>query len=179
MITPILQLIPAFLFIQGVLQELIFSQRFHSFASTTLSHPCLQVTSLHYVHFGYSLKTIRLNLLSASTLGKPSGRLLQGLTMSELQQSKACTYKRAVFTGALRDYPPEIRELIFTAAIESSGETPALIVALRGDKELYYEALQILYRDCTFVVTAKNKDAFMRLSKSAVATIQRFGLQFS
>jgi hypothetical protein len=41
----------------------------------------------------------------------------------------------------LRAFPPEILEFIFTPLLLWTGKTPALLIALRSDPQLYQEAL--------------------------------------
>ena len=48
---------------------------------------------------------------------------------------------------ALRKLPPEIREMIFRYCVDfTDRKTPPLIVALRGDQELYHEAMKLFYK---------------------------------
>ncbi|KAF8850257.1 hypothetical protein BDZ45DRAFT_679896 [Acephala macrosclerotiorum] len=53
----------------------------------------------------------------------------------------------------IKDLPTEIRLIIFELAIKFKGDTPPLIIALRGDKMMYNEALPVL-KNCGFTVPA-------------------------
>ncbi|TAQ88009.1 hypothetical protein B7494_g3684 [Chlorociboria aeruginascens] len=46
---------------------------------------------------------------------------------------------------SLRKFPVEVRSIIFEKALKWDGKGPGLLVALRGDKKLYYEALKVFY----------------------------------
>jgi hypothetical protein len=59
----------------------------------------------------------------------------------------------------LRKFPPEIRDMIYklTLAGEWNGKTSTFIIALRGDSELYHEALKVFYETNTFAFTERNQ----------------------
>jgi len=58
---------------------------------------------------------------------------------------KGCT--AAMSPLALKKLPPEVREMIFRHCVDfTEGKTPPLIVALRGDKKLYREAMRLFYK---------------------------------
>jgi hypothetical protein len=59
----------------------------------------------------------------------------------------------------LRKFPPEIRDMIYklTLAGEWNAKTPTFIIALRGDSELYHEALKVFYETNTFAFTERNQ----------------------
>lgn len=81
----------------------------------------------------------------------------------------------------LCDYPPEIRGMIFEHVItEWDGKTPALIVALRGQPEqtMYLEALQVLFKKCTFVFSGENEARLYEMSEQTVAQIQHYCVRF-
>jgi hypothetical protein len=70
------------------------------------------------------------------------------LLESELHETKimGCSLKSCKSTAsplAFRKFPPEIREMIFQRCIGFNGNTPPLFIALRGDQELYKEALGV------------------------------------
>jgi hypothetical protein len=77
---------------------------------------------------------------------------------SRIRPSKStdCTVSKRKLTAAplqLRKFPAEIREQIFTEVLaedakkrHSRDEKLALIIALRGDPELHFEAMKILYK---------------------------------
>jgi hypothetical protein len=59
----------------------------------------------------------------------------------------------------LRKFPPEIRDMIYKLTLVGSwkGKMPAFIITLRGDQELYHEALQVLYETNRFTLTRRNR----------------------
>lgn len=61
-------------------------------------------------------------------------------------------------TLGFRRFPVEIRVLIFLKAIDWKGTTPPLVIALRGDPQLYREALEQLYKNNWFTYSWKNFD---------------------
>jgi hypothetical protein len=76
---------------------------------------------------------------------------------SSLVDSKLCETKiincsmdncaMASLPLALRRFTPEIRAMILAGCIEfKDRKTPALIIALRGDKDLYQEAIRVFYK---------------------------------
>jgi hypothetical protein len=66
---------------------------------------------------------------------------------------------------ALRRFPPEIRAMIFTGCIHFGGfKTPAIIITLRGDKQMYEEAIQIFYKLNSFRVELQNLPDFEAMS---------------
>ena len=74
---------------------------------------------------------------------------------------------------ALRRFPPEIRSLIFAHTAEYNGKTPNIIKALRGDEELYCEALELMYKVSTFWITTKNKYNISLMSEHVMSNVQR------
>jgi hypothetical protein len=68
--------------------------------------------------------------------------------------------------------PPEVRDQIFRPiCIEWAGKMPNLIKALRPDKKLYHEALDIFLKNNTYILHYGNRWTFGDMTKSAV---QRF-----
>jgi hypothetical protein len=48
---------------------------------------------------------------------------------------------------AFQRFPPEVRAMIFGRCIDfRKTKTPILLIALRGDEELYTEAIKIFYK---------------------------------
>ncbi|RDW89538.1 hypothetical protein BP6252_01570 [Coleophoma cylindrospora] len=90
----------------------------------------------------------------------------------------------------IRRFPPEIREMIYYFATERDfycplpenhdtevvcmklNQTPPIIKALRPDKELYYEALRVFYRNATFDIHRFNGWSFGETSGTALRTIR-------
>jgi hypothetical protein len=81
---------------------------------------------------------------------------------------KACLFRK---------FPPEVREIIFDEAIEWDGKTPALIVALRGDPVLYFEALEVLSKSNVFIMSKKNEETRRSMPSSVYKNIQRLWIE--
>ena len=76
-------------------------------------------------------------------------------------------------TCTFRKLPPEIREKCFLPVLEWHGKSPALLVALRGDKELYEEALEIFYKKPNvYHLSEVNGWDFVGMSERALASIK-------
>jgi hypothetical protein len=57
----------------------------------------------------------------------------------------------------LRRFPAEIRQAIFKLTVgDWEGKTPALIKALRGDREMYLEAMEVFYKINTYFSSSGN-----------------------
>ena len=69
-------------------------------------------------------------------------------------------------SSLLRKFPPEIRAMTFRYAVQKPGEgiyrvgrwVPAIVTALRGDMELFSEALRIHYHECALHILPGNFD---------------------
>jgi len=73
---------------------------------------------------------------------------------------------------SLRRFPPEIRLMIFCDCIHfQDGKTPAILVALRSDSELYYEALQLFYERNYFTLKWPIVDLCRAMSVNALKRI--------
>jgi hypothetical protein len=83
-------------------------------------------------------------------------------------------------SAGLRAFPPEIREMIFhlSNVLSWSGKTPALLVALRGDQELYHEVLELFYRSNTFTLHRANEWKTGDMSASALQSIRALKVDF-
>jgi uncharacterized protein YjbI with pentapeptide repeats len=77
---------------------------------------------------------------------------------------------------AFRKFPPEVREMIFRRCLYFGGKTPSLLIALRGDPELYREALVLFYKLNIFRLNGSNYTAAKLMSKSAVQGIHSIDL---
>ncbi|KAE9378850.1 hypothetical protein N431DRAFT_396722 [Stipitochalara longipes BDJ] len=78
---------------------------------------------------------------------------------------------------AFRKFPPEIRSMIFAGCIDfNHRKTPVVLVALRSDKEIYEEAIQIFYKLNWFRVKLQNLSGFGSMSRKALESIQNFSL---
>ena len=69
----------------------------------------------------------------------------------------------------LRLLSPELRNMIFTySLLQTDGGTPALLVALRQDKELYRQALEVFYAINELEISSKGELGwFDRLGQKA------------
>ncbi|KAL5326607.1 hypothetical protein ACEPPN_004294 [Leptodophora sp. 'Broadleaf-Isolate-01'] len=80
---------------------------------------------------------------------------------------------------ALRRFCPELRKLIFERCIHSCDNTsPVLLVALRGDPELYYEAMKCFYRLNKFRLKLANLSDYGGISKKAAGNIRNLKLEY-
>lgn len=80
-------------------------------------------------------------------------------------------------TLALREFPPEIRDMIVRYCMEFvHGKTPPLLIALRGDPDLYQQALKFLYRLNPFVLDAKTILKLDKISKKVLKNITKLSI---
>lgn len=87
-------------------------------------------------------------------------------------------------TRAFREFAPEIREMIYSYALRPvdvhdgiESKTPALLVALRGELDLYNEALHHFYSNNETYVREGNFKKFEDLSPTTWRSIRH--LKFS
>ncbi|KAN0115289.1 hypothetical protein V8E51_004833 [Hyaloscypha variabilis] len=98
---------------------------------------------------------------------------------SKLHETKIanCSMDNCTMTSsalALRKFPPEIRAMIFNGCIHFGGfKTPAIIITLRGDKQMYEEAIQIFYKLNWFRVRLQNLEDFEAMSIKAIQGIRK------
>jgi hypothetical protein len=79
---------------------------------------------------------------------------------------------------SLRRFPPEIRHMIFCDCVHfKDGKTPAILVALRGDPELYYEALQLFYERNYFTLKWSTVDLYRTMSVNALKNILHLNIE--
>ncbi|KAF4635129.1 hypothetical protein G7Y89_g2960 [Cudoniella acicularis] len=73
-----------------------------------------------------------------------------------------------------RAFPPEIRLMVFRACLENTfhGKIPELIKALRGDPNLYAEAMTVFYKTNTFSLRKQNDWSFGDMEDAAIKTIK-------
>jgi hypothetical protein len=73
-----------------------------------------------------------------------------------------------------RTFPPEVREMIFKPCLEGEGNNPDLLVALRGDRELYAEAICLFYKaNNTYVLSTRNVNSFRDMSERSLESIKK------
>ncbi|CZR54659.1 uncharacterized protein PAC_04543 [Phialocephala subalpina] len=81
---------------------------------------------------------------------------------------------------SLRQFPPEVRRLIFEHTIKWHGRPIPLLATLRSDRQLYHEALEVLNRICVFTMTDDHLDNFgpgwLRMSDFAMGITQRLNI---
>jgi hypothetical protein len=76
----------------------------------------------------------------------------------------------------LRALPVEIRLLIFRYCLDhvwQQDSMPPLIVALRGDSQLYHEALEVFYANNTLAVSPETEKRVASMSLTAMRTVER------
>jgi hypothetical protein len=75
----------------------------------------------------------------------------------------------------IEQLPVELQLKIFEPVCIFDGKMPALIIALRPLKKLYYEALQLFYKNSTFVLQHRNQFCLRDFGdrKEAALTIQK------
>ena len=87
---------------------------------------------------------------------------------------KTTTAKIQNTSKGFRTFPPEIREMIFQPCLEGEGNRPALLAALRGDRELYAEAICLFYKaNNTCVMSPRNVNSFRDMSERALESIKK------
>lgn len=75
----------------------------------------------------------------------------------------------------LHRMPFEIREKIFHLTLEWTGKSPAMLVALRQEPELYKQALKVFYK--TNIFTAKGLEKSCNMPLSVIEAIERLSLE--
>ena len=75
---------------------------------------------------------------------------------------------------AFRRFPAEIRALIFEEAVEWDGKMPNLVVALRGDPQLYREALGRFSKKNEFIYAGPN--AIIAAPRAAIERIESLSI---
>jgi len=79
-----------------------------------------------------------------------------------------------------RAFPSEVRILIFkNAPLNWVRGSPALLVALRGDNELYHEALEIYYKTSTFILSSRNIWAFKAMPLHIIKATKNLGVEIN
>lgn len=78
------------------------------------------------------------------------------------------------FVLKIENLAPELRMMIFDLALVGSwnGQIPALLKALRGDELMYKEAIEAFGRTNTFVLSKSNNSSFLRMSETALGSIE-------
>lgn len=82
----------------------------------------------------------------------------------------------AVLVPSLRSLPLEVRLKIYHLALEWNGKTPGLLAALRPDRMLYLEALEVFVKQNTFTLSTKNLLTMCRMKLSAFQSIRKLSL---
>jgi uncharacterized protein YjbI with pentapeptide repeats len=79
---------------------------------------------------------------------------------------------------AFRKFSPEIRETIFRDCVDfKDRKTPPLLIALRGDKELYQEAIQLFYKLNFFRLDDRIRERVSTMSANALSTISKLTIE--
>jgi uncharacterized protein YjbI with pentapeptide repeats len=82
---------------------------------------------------------------------------------------------------ALCRFAPEIREIIFGYCISSitvSFNTPNILIALRGDSELYQEALRTFYKQNWFPLAFRNFSKTELISAKVAENINKLAISY-
>ncbi|CAL3962120.1 unnamed protein product [Diplocarpon coronariae] len=132
---------------------------------------------------GDSANTSRLNLTSTPPVaGPPSstgGEITCGIKTSNLlgmYSVFAPPSESRMMKSSLYQLPVELREMILILALGSkwTGQMPALVKALRCDKNLHAECMRIWYKEeHTYILHSKNNWSFLDMPKEIIATITR------
>jgi hypothetical protein len=106
---------------------------------------------------------------------------LTNTQLYETKIKKRCTIKgctAAMSPLALRKLPPEVREMIFRYCVGfTDGKTPPLIVALRGDKKLYREAMRLFYKLNFFTLNKRTAALCWDMGATAGQNIQQLKIE--
>lgn len=88
-----------------------------------------------------------------------------------------------VSTRAFREFVPEIREMIYAYCLpnpecnyDARRRTPTLLAALRGEPELYAEALHYYYAHNDTVIECMNFRKFEALNSASWRSIRRLSI---
>ncbi|XMA08856.1 hypothetical protein WAI453_001647 [Rhynchosporium graminicola] len=106
---------------------------------------------------------------------------LVNTTFHDSESTESWLEDREIITCplALRRFSPDLRALIFERCIDfTKKKTPVILVALRGDPELYQEALRCFYRLNMFRIRGQNLSDCEKMSERAVAEMRRLKLSF-
>jgi hypothetical protein len=107
------------------------------------------------------------------------------LTESEVHETKihSSSMDGCIVTTsplALRKFPPEIREMIFQRCIDTrDNKSPSIIIALRGDKELYREAIKVFYKLNFFRLTWETAPSRKFLSAHTIGSIKKLLMRYA
>lgn len=96
---------------------------------------------------------------------------------SNFEKSQLIGCKVTISPLAFRRFPSELLMMIFKLCLESEdGEAPTLLVALRTDKFLYPQAIQLFYKLNYFVLDSRTMSRCRKLSKKAVENISKLSI---
>lgn len=99
---------------------------------------------------------------------------IASIPTSQLRYHTRQRYNLRSFARNLRNLPPEVRNLIYQAALVWNGKTPALLAALRADPMLYQEAMTVFCQINTFCLSDRSKESPM--SASAMSKIKKLDI---
>lgn len=84
---------------------------------------------------------------------------------------------KSTSTCTLRVLPPELRIIIYEYLVKirrlERQTTPALLIALRPDQQLYHEALDVFYKINIFKLTGFNQRGLFAMGNTAIHGIER------
>lgn len=101
----------------------------------------------------------------------PSNMTPTGTQLAQINQPPPST---------LNKFPPEIREKIFKLCLHWNGKTPSLIAAMRCNKELYGEVMDIFYNkmENAFVLSRRNGWEFGEMSVELAGRVKRLEIHW-
>jgi hypothetical protein len=166
---------------QGVEVELLIIQ--NSFLhGIEIRKAVIRSSSLNYIH-------IHGSTISDSTLKKCKlfNCIIRDCSLTEYEVHETKIHSSSmdgciVTTSplALRKFPPEIREMIFQRCIDTrDNKSPSIIIALRGDKELYREAIKVFYKLNFFKLTWGTAPSCKFLSANTIGSIKKLLMRYA
>ncbi|KAL2074850.1 hypothetical protein VTL71DRAFT_8629 [Oculimacula yallundae] len=165
-------------------------------SSLAKSHPIIKTNQLHghevrnTVFISCNLRDMNLQGCTVSMSTLDNCKLSKcavtncNLVSTALHESKfaSSSVERCKITTsplALRKFPPELRILIFERCIDFEDRiTPSILSALRGDPELYSEAIDCFYRLNVIRITEKGLSDCDRMSAVTMRSVRRLHISF-
>ncbi|PBP22623.1 hypothetical protein BUE80_DR006637 [Diplocarpon rosae] len=132
---------------------------------------------------GESGKTSKLTLVSNTTAAEPPnstrGSIAYGiipLNLLDVHRTHAPPTENRIMNATLYRLPVELREMIWTFCLDSewTGQMPALVKALRCDKNLHAECMRVWYKEKrTYVLHSENNWSFLDMPEEVISTITK------
>ncbi|KAK2628198.1 hypothetical protein QTJ16_002844 [Diplocarpon rosae] len=132
---------------------------------------------------GESEKISKLALVSNTTVAEPanttSGSIAYGiipLYLLDMHPIPAPPNENRIMNATLYRLPFELRDMIWTFCLDSewTGQMPALVKALRCDKNLHAECMRAWYKEKhTYVLHSENNWSFLDMPEKVISTITK------